>query len=1117
MPANDQLIELIKKLSEKKNNGAIKALDALLSVNLSESTAHASLKNAIKSQEFFWKDQGFDSIELIQDSNLNLIQQAAATQRVLYDLENSDEKVLISILGSANADKLREYISKNTKIFTDAKPPIKVDKTLIPDDQSDLIKTFAAQLLLTKKIATTKDNKLLKALIKASDEASTIQAVKAFEVKFDLKEISEEHKTLAKDAYFKLVFPTLKSKQLSSEAQLSSITMDSIKGEIQTLFDVTLLPAQQEQAQSILGLRYLEEALESDAKVGTSYIAYDATQIQSLITDTTLKTLVTADTIGSLKASMAINLIKQTKLDKAQDLVQLANTDPDNLDAFKKALEKLEIKPTDWVNEENASKIHNSVKAKVLQLGVEQRDSLETVIKSTTEIKKLSEFARTGDFQHLKIATGAIILDEGQKRQLKTAAAHQAIALRVKELSIGPRSSLLNALKQLSTEKLLILVAPDNKDLEHLLHATNPNIVRHYCDWLVDEEKVAAETIVEENTQEAYCRQIRNGALAQAFANSDVKLDKDIVFEINKQIGTASTAKQLIDGVTTTTWKGKSVSIKDTSPIETQFNENKSLNNLIQRAYSSPVKKVLTVLANLNTPFSIGSRPLDVSILRALEAKKDAQSFIEQLLKSLEFKSPETKEAFEKELTNALSETTYESIRNSRKMEILGYNTNPANEEKQNEVVAEVTKELDNKKNTREELLRAAKGLTSIPGLKSMQGLFANGVQGVGTLPDFSKLSGAMLDAKIRANAGEWSKIYNDALESNSDSIDFLTRSRDQIQNYLNDLKNPTNPNIINLKKKLELELAEIKRDLKLFEEAQQKVLGTLQAIDRVTQGTAVSVYTHPYIKHNKVFTDADLDDLKEKAAKAPKLTVRNDDENSIDNHVVDKQVSLTKESTHASVVIENRYVGEFTQTFGVTRYDNKPNQSTFELVMTKDIDKTKVSGSDQAAFYMIEALSIIKANGGPPTKDKPLYVGGTNDTHVQGVWTALHLICEKKYGYRHSTFMQAVKIDIGGFDPDNVVDNTMLRGAVFRDNSMYKQIFESNKLVDKLLKDVDKIKAEVKSNQSSLSAVDGLAKGVASMQNTIKDKLLATKNEAQSRVVAGPAPEEIKPSLKIK
>lgn len=1117
MPVNEQLITLINKLSEKKNKDAlikeqtIKALDALLSVNLSDSAAHAALTKAIQSQDFFWKSQELvilDSGELIENEDLDLIQQAAATQRVLYGLENSDEQVLLGILNAANSEALRAYITKNKKIWNSPNP---VDNTLIPDSKLKLIQTSAAQLLIAKKIAATADKGLLKALINASDKAATIQAVKALGVtvkalgvNFEIEHVFEENRALAQEVYFNQVFPTLKSKKLSSVAPLSSVRMKSIDDVINAVFEVQLLPEQQEQARLTLGLRYLEEALESDTNVKAGYIGYSQDRIKGLIKDSTLKSLVTADTVGSLKASMAINLIQRTKLAHAQGVVQLANADPDNLDAFRKALEQLAIKPTDWVNKENARKIHNAVKEKVLQLGVEQCDGLKMAIQSKTEIRELSEFARTGDFKHLKIATDATILDEGQKRQLKTAAAHQAIELRVKELSIGPRSSLLNALKLLSTDKLLILLTPENKDLEHLLHATDPNIVRHYCDWQVNE--ATANKIVNENNQEAYCRQIRNSALAKVFANSDVELNDNKVFDINRQIENASDAKSLIDWVERQRRDGLTFEKEDKDLITTQFLDKSSLNLQIQHSNFSPsVEKVLTVLANLNTPFGMRNvQDVSKSISTALEIQKDAEGFIKQLLKSPAFNDLKDKAAFEKELTNALSATTYESIRNLRQMEVLDNTTPAVGVKQQNAVVAEITAELDRQKNTREELLHAAKGLTSIPGLKRMQGLFVNGVQGVSTLPDFSKLSGAMLDAKIRANAEEWKTVYKNALESNSDSIDFLSRSCTHIQSYLDKFpKNPTNPNIINLQKKLELELKEIDSNLTLFQEAQKKIVDTLQTIDRVARVKAVSVYTNSYIQH-KELSEEDLKALETAAGK--RLTVGTRAASTID-----EQVMLKDSTTHASVVINNNFVGEFTQTFGVIHYKNKPNQSTFELAMTKDLNP-KASKSDQAAFYMTEALSIIKANGGPPTKDKPLYVGGTNNQYVEGVWTALHLICEKKYGYRHSTYMQVVKIDIGGFDPDKVVDNTMLRGAVFKDNSMYKTIFEPNKkVVDELLKDVDKIKAEIKANQTSLSSVDSVAKGLAGMQDTIKKKLHATKNQDQSRAAAGPDPEATK------
>jgi imidazolonepropionase-like amidohydrolase len=165
-------------------------------------------------------------------------------------------------------------------------------------------------------------------------------------------------------------------------------------------------------------------------------------------------------------------------------------------------------------------------------------------------------------------------------------------------------------------------------------------------------------------------------------------------------------------------------------------------------------------------------------------------------------------------------------------------------------------------------------------------------------------------------------------------------------------------------------------------------------------------------------------------------------------------------------------------------------------------------------------ALALITANGGmPPTKENPIRLRGGTDQQMEALWTAFAVICKEKYKYTHAQITAAVRVETGGFSPDNVMVKRAFREPVFGNKSQYARVFQGTEEAkiavrakldeaDKLLSRTEKTIGAVRKSNEAIGGFKGKMQDMKA-----QDALaLAQKTQAlEGPVVPTPDSDELK------
>ena len=593
------------------------ALDAILMVNLNVSGKKqlAAFIEAVGSPNAaFWSDPVVGSISKKaadetsngflevkhKKANFLLLKQNAAEQRVLLGLAQVEQSVLIEILGRKNEAVCRDYIAAQQKLgnlaitpgWKPAPAPVAIDPNadILTDDAVVNIKKEAAKLLLLELIKNA-DMVKLAALIKATSAVEVQNAAIALGVPANGAAFLEGALTdgdvflAANRRYVKektksvdfLTAPNADQELAKWKEILEQEDTESFIEALNKALGSNLATDDENAAkevQAAVGIRYLQAALArgtcfdvrytdpGDFKSLLKLINADMAAMKEAISGYDdgsdkffydyVTQAVTEENMPFLNASVVQRLISTiTDIKQLANLVALEKAE--DLNAFKKALEKLGVASPDWVQVEHMKLIQVAATKKISELKAPQMLALQNWIKhSDRKLPEILALVNAKDLAAFKTAVGPASEWIGQEMiELQKAALARALELQVAAASkfgtgnIHP--NLMALLKSLPEEKQKEFLGPGGVTaLKQLMGATTDNVVAYYLGQdspskkvktkeEVDADQKAKEAIVAENTSNALLSKIHNFELAKAIAqiNPPVELTPDMVKSIN--------------------------------------------------------------------------------------------------------------------------------------------------------------------------------------------------------------------------------------------------------------------------------------------------------------------------------------------------------------------------------------------------------------------------------------------------------------------------------------------------------------------------------------------------------------------------------------------------------
>jgi len=1038
----------------------IAPLDAILRVDLSGPlpTSQKNFIQAITPHSEFWSKQPFtvekrevgetDDVFLTQDANnFKLIKQKAAEQRVLLGLQKiNDEDVLLGILQN-NSDALRAYIGSKPQLGKlDLIPGWKPAPTALlaaPPPSKDIlsdailvdIQKNAAELLLAKRIAATTDNALLHALIFADNPSpEAIAAVKKLGVPYDLNPPVDLVKA-AKDLFVKQAYPVASS-TLALPVLKGHLegTDDAFKAHMQAVLvipHIDISPEQIQAARSELANNYLQRKL-SDAALPVKAADINAIKdVDTMVafikkaplseTHANITGAITAENLTSLKTTMVNNLIGKLTVAQIGALTKLSAAK--NAGEVTAALDTIGIKPTAWINAQAVEKIIDASAKKLESVRSEQMARITFKTAPIDQLINLAKITKLDDFRSKFGTTGGWI-DTPQMLQLQKKACNRALELRVEGLyALGPQqhSALIDVLQRLPVKKQMQLLEANNPTLGHLLKASDPVKVAHYLGEDVKLDPLLhadvgqlISAVVAENKRVESFQKVQNSVLAAVLSNfgptvradlaAIATLDSTKINTLNDKIRTFKQAdfddpikiKELASVILDPP-KDKDLATY-ISIHKDEIKAQAKINEPLQAMYNdrTPVgKEILNVLLKLKVDVDYGADSAKFGeALRVVLDKHHSKvgDFIEELCKSPSILSSVSSGVLKDALKKELSQDEFRRIATDWKKQVL---SNPSSPEQRIAILTSIV-------NTMKDIKPLIKPAESLDALAK------------------TEFSGFAYDAHtVEGDPAGKKKVYMERLTNATVALDRLLRAQEELKQCMASL--PTNSPDANIKKiqaelKKDLDLLEI--NIQKYKDGQQKLISTIKDIDRIMHNKEHYLYTADDIVHHEL-SATELASLKTGvnvsiSAGGTEVATKVKLEDGKKAHLF----TVTDSST-----LNKATVGQFTQTVGETSRSHVNSDGTVSKrpnIKVEMISPPTVVGSAggpppdgaQVKMYMNMALAMIVANGGkPPSKEHPYRLKGGTDAQIEGLWTALHIICKEKYGYSHSKFMESVKI----------------------------------------------------------------------------------------------------------
>lgn len=1186
MPArNKQIIRaigMITHLNNDPDDGArIKAalvgpLDAILKADLT-ANGQKNFIQAITAHSVFWSKPPFGvdtrlptetvDNDFLEDkpADFKAIKQQAAEQRVLLGVQKiNDEDVLLGILQN-NSDALRAYIGSKPQLGQlDAIPGWKPAPTPLlaaPPPSKDIlsdailvdIQKSAAELLLAKRIAATTDNALLHALIVADNPSpATFEALKKLGVPYDLKPVPVDLVKAAKDLFIKQAYPVASS-TLALPVLKGHLegTDDAFKAHMQAVLVIPLIdisPEQIQTARSELANNYLQRKLSDAAllvKAADINAIKDVDTMVAFIkkaplseTHANITGAITAENLTSLKTTMVNNVIGKLTVAQIGALTKLSAAK--NAGEVTAALDKIGIKPTAWINDKAVEKIIDASAKKLEAVRSEQMARITFKTTPIDQLINLAKITKLDDFRSKFGTTGGWI-DTPQMLQLQKKACNRALEIRVADLSaLGPQqhSALIDVLQRLPVKKQMQLLESNNPTLGHLLKASDPVKVAHYLGEDVKLDPILhadvgqlISAVVAENKRVESFQKVQNAEFSAVLARFgfppiaidhpkipplsstqiqalNEKLSKITEADLNNFAKLKELAAVIMEPPhTQDTRNALATHIADNkSDILAQAKVNKPLYDMY--ADRAPVgKAVLDVLLKLKVDVDYGAdKDKFVAALRTVLDKhhNKVEDFIAELCKSPSIVSLSSSGVLKEALKKEFSQGEFSKIANEWKKQLL-QDPNASAVQKMGILTSII--------NTMKDIKPLMKPAESLDALAK------------------TEFSGFAYDAHtMEGDPAGKKKVYMERLTNATVALDRLLRAQGELKQCMAVL--PANSPDANIKKihaelKKDLDLLEI--NIQKYKDGQQKLISTIKDIDRIMHNKEHYLYTADDIVHHEL-SDTQLASLKT----GVNVSI------SVGGSDVATKVKLEEgKKAHLFTVTDSSIpnkatVGQFTQTFGETSRSHVNSDGTVSKrpnIKVEMISPPTVVGSAggaapdgaQVKMYMNMALAMIVANGGkPPSKEHPYRLKGGTDAQMEGLWTALHIICKEKYGYSHSKFMESVKIQTGGFDPKNVMNPGRTRWSEpsFKETSQYVKIFskaETKNARDDKLEDAQAIVDQAKATKTAISSGTGALQSYKTQMSsgrTTEALQKASELRAKEGVVApDPKPSELRHS----
>lgn len=1158
---------------------AAEALGELIKVNLTDSDAQTKFVAAVQTHlHDFWSKAPLslpakkDGEEYLSVASLKGLQQKAAEQLVLLGLNNADDNTLIGLFENQNADDLRKYIGDKV-----AKEPLKAalaapsptpSKELLNDEALKMIKAQAAELLLLKKIATDMSGHLIKALLVAKTTDETKAAVRALGVKHDLDKISDKIMESAKQKYIETAYSS-SVKDLSPAAlgALQKALEGDFAAHLKQELGVDFSAEQVKSAKTHLSARYVPHALSTVPGV----TAEEINEIKSL--DDLKKyaesklgkrdyidLAINEGTEATMKATLIKSLINQKTVADSELLSKLINkVKPDE---YRETLkDNLKIDPVDWITEADIEAIRSTADEKMKEIRASNLPGVVQQLKINDRLSALIALAQEENLNKFHqiitpLAKPPHWIDAVSMRSIQKTAANRATELKIGQLSGGsPHPSLIKIINDMDLDKQLKLLN-DSTRLKHLLSAKTEEDVHHYLG--MDSDSSVASTVQTENARVAQFAKIHNAAVANILMKHTppISLSDEQVKKIHDIVYTGSVKFEDNMRAVVNTIAGKSEQgLQDRiNPLDKTLFDSlmaneanilriRTMNQPLQRFYGSPSstpleKEMLDVLLSLDVKVKYNDKKDEFcdTLIQALNNSETTEGFIDALVNSAQIipenpNNPQvaaTQRADLKEkLSQKLSPSQFNDWRIQSKKEVLEF----GEEGDKIQIASEILKELETIKKEQKPFIKASEVLGKL---------------------NESTLDGPAFDAHIKSKPVAMKQEYMDLLQKSTLIIDRLERSKNLLQKYYDAIPTPASPKQLEkLKSTLEKEVTELKKQLQVYEEARNKIISVVQEIDRVMVGKEEYVFNGQGISHETA-SDEQLAKIKEKAKKdftatavdgvsatlgAPfdvveKMKLKDGDK----HYVYTVQDDATPEPTSTvpnpqPVSTQGIFVQTYSQKDASVTSSKDDKLSRNPVCKVELIQQPKLSANHQAQgvkevpdhakanFYMDMALSLITANGGKaPTYGNPIRLRGGTREQMESLWTALAIVCKEKYGYNHGQILSAIKVETGSFNPNNVVEPRRFREPVFKEDSIYKTVFQTDSgkaAVTAKLEEasvlIDKAKDTRKDISTAEKAVDGF-KG--KMQQMKAEEALKKAEETRTKegiVKPDPEPSSLK------
>ncbi|WP_298625730.1 hypothetical protein [uncultured Legionella sp.] len=1019
-----------------------KALDDLLKAD-SKDTSQVRL--AIITNKAFWElfpdltvtdgdDFYTDSRKLLSPSGVLGLRQAAAEQRVLLGLKDVKDDVLINIL-SNNQDECRAYLASKPELGTlqgshgwradevpdpsiqPPPPPSNKTTNILSNAAVDEIQMQSRDLLLSRLIENNENKAFLVQLLTATDKPILEAAANNLGYPQELNDkithpLSDEVKTtlkqrmtVLKQTEGKAAFTT-HVESLTSDILLKKNSLleenaqdfyDGLPPNVKMYMDIQ----QVDWAKGVLGARYLQAHLahteenvlpalnatnENDFKVKLKAMAGvgDHPYVDHAV-------------IGNL-AAMKKALLQSHISNQINGLDALNNLDKAaDLDQFRRVLTTAGVTSVDWINE--------------------------------SDLKEMKQWVRSHLFEC----------------QLNL----------ISQLGAKPHTQLAKVFANLPVEKQRSLLA-DPIHHYHVLNATDVNSLQTY----LGKGTPGLDTVVAENKSLAVFQQIQNATVAKILVNFKpaINLAPARIKEINKELRESAMAMAATDLKDPANYKALIDKIRPhCGPVDAGlFYEAFGLNNngLAFKADTSlrdgiikqnthnlallpafillpdndPNKKLLGVFLTLNKESALDPQ----AIKDKFKTAKTYKEFIEGVAPTTALRA-----RFIAQLSSQLSSTMFYDLKvNAINRKVLSNSSRVVNEG-----ITAIHQEIDAVQKSREVSTDSKKHFKFIDKIE----------------PNY--LYNPTFRGEARLKAVEMKDKYQSLSDDCDAIVEQLKRNQSKLENFFN-LRGSLDPGLSQADKdkltevneKLVEELAAIKSDLRFYERIQNKLSGTngiLSAINDAADNKKAYVFHAEGVTRKFVTREglAELSYTSSAPTTIPGSAIATEVDESASNqqfklsgHVVPEgqieavdvvRTDYKDDGVTKSYETVGRYTIDRSPPTPVTVEGEKINKTPGAKVEVREFPKQTIPvpaanspadaklRQERIKFALTVAAEALALLDGPPTKEKPLCLYGSNEEEMRHLWTALIILGEKNPHLKFSE--EAIKLDRFGdnqFDP---------------------------------------------------------------------------------------------------